>query len=76
MQHPNNNSGVSSRYNPNGTVSNSMNNTSQGGGSISPAIGGSLPPEMMSQNARNSDIIGGLPSAFTPNTQTAQQKRA
>jgi len=44
-----NNSG--SRFNPNGTVTRSYLSSgggSTGGGSVSPAIGGSLPPEMMS----------------------------
>jgi hypothetical protein len=58
-----NNSG--SRFNPNGTVTHSYLSSgggSTGGGSVSPAIGGSLPPEMMSQNAN------GLASPFNPMT--------
>lgn len=70
MQSHNNSS--SSRFNPNGTVSHTYLSSGGGlgsGGSVSPAIGGSLPPEMMSQNARTGDI--GMPSAFN-NTLTVQ----
>lgn len=58
----NNSSGASSRFNPNGSGLGGPLSFlgGSGGGSVSPAIGGSLPLEMMSQN--------GHPSAFNPMT--------
>jgi hypothetical protein len=61
--HANNTSGASSRFNPNGgsVLGGPLSFLGgSGGGSVSPAIGGSLPLEMMSQN--------GHPSAFNPMT--------
>jgi hypothetical protein len=57
MQQPNNKSSASTRYNPNGTV----NNSYLAGGSISPGIGGRLPPELVSLNIGGGS---GEPSAF------------